>query len=272
MQSGEDPAHVASRVPGVAGFFLPHIDTTFLGRVMPGLSELVRILRARGVAVVNGGVTNISKRALQHFLKNIGLPTLAASRSGDPSELIIKKTNANCGGLADERFAAANPHIIPRKLVVRDEYVVQRRGDIEASDWTRSSHVFERYVANESGRFYRAYVLGRRIVISESASSGVVKKMGYGLPRTSRFFVRTGSTIRSHVACAASPACQVARFAAAAQLNFGALDLVEDRNGVVFICDVNITPFWGEDEPRIENYLRAALEDQHVEFRREARA
>lgn len=243
--------------------FLFHIDLTFTTEFPKHRPLLLSGLDARGIRALNGSVVDISKRSLQSVLRRLCLPSLTADPDGDPDERVIVKSNLNAHGHPERRLSATDRAALdlPRNLDTIDPYEIVRRRDVPLERWQTPAVSVERFVDNPRGRFFRAYVAGHSLIVCESLSPAPIKKMGYGLPRSTFLFRLRHTPEPLH----ATPnrICHVARdvwtLVGEMRLDFGTVDLVEDERGAVYICDVNSTPYWNEHEPDIVTFLRAGL-------------
>lgn len=249
--------------PGTRAFLF-HLDLTYGAGLPAGRSDLIQALQASGCRVLNADLTDVSKREVQAVCRRVGARCLAASRAGAEDEMVIVKTNLNCHGRPEERLTGEQLErlVPPGAVAVLETYPVLRREAVADDLWDAGALSIERYVENRSGRFYRAYVAGTHIILSESATPGVIKKMGRGLPRTN-YFAGDGSTAAGY---GAAPSAliheafeQVRMVRQGFAMDFGAIDLVEDDQGSTYVCDVNPTPYWGESEPLMDDFLRAGL-------------
>jgi len=210
---------------------------------------------------------NISKRRVQAICYQSELNITAATNHGDASELLIVKTNRNCGG---KREARLTPEI--RCLLgVQSEpfwdradhgYLVMPRCQIPATVWSDPGLVVERYIENEEHLFYRVYFLGRRFAISEASEQALVKTIGRAERLRLLLFTRDlHNTTADSIPRDLQPAVQEClQFVAAASIEFGCLDMLRDAAGNFYVVDINSTPHWGrESEFRIIDYIRHGI-------------
>jgi hypothetical protein len=250
---------VLARLPDGTRRFLFHVNLTMTARFPRDRARLVVALVRRGIEPLNHRVVDVSKRGLQSVLARLGLPTTAAQQRGDPREWVIVKTNYNAGGRQERKLRRGRRvrlGIAPAsRIITRSRgYRVLRREDVPGAWWDDRSLFVERYVSNAEGRYFRAYVLHDRIVVSAITSARRVKKADPGLPRENHLFLR-GS------ACAAVPDALrllVERFIAEVSLDYGTLDVVADDRGAFHLVDVNTTPYWGrrEQQSALIDHLR----------------
>ena len=235
--------------------FLFHLNLTFTAR-LPGKREvLCRELERKGIEVWNGLVSDTTRRTIQRRCRELRLASTLASQEGDPDELLIVKTDLNYGGsyerrlTAEERERLGLPEPSAHIRGPGDYRVIPRR-EVDNELWSDPGLVIERYIQNSRRSYFRAYVLGDRLVISEAVSPRHIKKMEVGLPRRNAFIpLRDLKNLREPVMDWVAPSLlrTLLTFLEGFGLAFGALDLVEDDGGQAFIIDVNPTPYWGTE-------------------------
>jgi hypothetical protein len=261
---GEDPPRILRRLGATTpSTFVFHVDLTDSSRCPFGRSRLTNALTLRGWRVLNPAFTDVSKRFVQKVCRRAHLNVTAAGEAGDPNEVVIMKTNRNYGGKPE---AALAPSTRARLRIaaepVRDSpdhgYIVCTRKQVPAAVWKSPAFVVERYVENSRNFFYRAYLLDGHVALSEGEDPALVKTIG----RAKRhrlvlfsFSVRRGvmGEVPPDLAGAADA---VSRFAAAARMDYGCLDVLWDGAGGFYIVDITTTPHWGrEDEWRILSFM-----------------
>ncbi|HEX2190540.1 MAG TPA: hypothetical protein VHG51_16650 [Longimicrobiaceae bacterium] len=273
VRVGESGDEVLQRLPDGIRWFVFHVNLTYSDRVPTGRAALLASLRARGIEVLNGRVLDISKTTVQRACAGAGLGSTLAGRDGDPAQLVIVKTDCNCGGLSEVILKPADREILdlahqPTPAWTRD-YPVLPRGDVPPETWDAGDFVVERFVSNRSNRFFRAYVVRDRLVVSRVVDPEPVKRMPAGIPREDFFFTlegpAAGRPVLVHADADDPPgdvAGDVARFCLSFGLDFGALDVVQDDDGASYIVDVNTTPVWGKTGHRdILEFLATGLRD-----------
>jgi hypothetical protein len=85
--------------------------------------------------------------------------------------------------------------------------------------------------------------------LSTVVDHATLKKMPPGIAREEVFF-ELGDSATGRSVSAARCLAAVTKFVEHVALDFGAIDIVEDDHGRVYIIDVNATPFWGQAEPK----------------------
>jgi hypothetical protein len=265
---GETAEDVLARLDPACSMFVFHINLTQSSRVPLDRTVLVEGLRARGIAVRNAQLTDISKRRLHEICARIGAASPRASRDGDPDEHLVLKTTYNYHGLREtlltveerELLGYDSPHDVPRREDA--EYAIVARRDVPDALWTSPHWVVERYITNAAHRFHRVYVAGDAMVVSRAFDPSTFKKMPEGIERTSFYMtvgdVRRAPAIPDDIA-AVGALC--ARIAIAEEVEYGALDVVSDDRGAYYVIDINATPHWGDGgHPTLLSYLGAGLE------------
>jgi hypothetical protein len=258
---------VRDRLPPDVGTFVFHIDLTDSSRCPAGRAELVRFLRGRGARILNGGVTDISKRHLQAVCAAHGLPVTRASPSGPADEPLIVKTNRNYGGKPEAELDAAlrAAYAVDAREVVHAKdhgYRVLPRAEVEPSVWADEGLIVERFVANPEDLFYRVYFIGRHVAISEGREHGPVKTIGRAERRRLLLFRADESESYAAPAHLRRLVEVTVRFIRAASMDFGCLDVVRDAGGEFYVIDMNATPHWGaEKETRILDFLRSGCDE-----------
>lgn len=264
---GECGCDILVKLPPKIRWFAFHINLTDSRRVPRQRSDFCAALQGRGIDVINGHVPNISKREVQRVCRAAGLPTTAAPRDGDPEELVIVKTDRNFGGENEARLrehdrvqlGLADGH---RRKCHHLNYWIGKRRDASPAAWASEEWVVERYVRNRYNFFFRAYVLRKQFILSRVIDDSLIQKMPSGITRQNWFFRLPGFELCSGAENAEirAVAHAVGRFVAEVQLDFGALDAVQDDCGSSYVIDLNTTPYWGgEDHPFMLDFLTSGL-------------
>lgn len=259
-------------VDGAApGAVLVHIDASQPHALIKGYDRLCEALGTLGCTVWNGGVSDLRKRSLQSMLAAIGLPTVAAAAEGPADEPLIVKTNLNSRGIAEWEMADEERDAIglgPRRASPLDgrSYPVMTRAEVPAEWWSDTDLAIERYVDNRDGRFSRFYVAGENYVLCTGRSAATVRRMAdaadrydYLLDRINAVDPRLDELLPPGAVAAALAALAVVL---ASGLDYGAVDLVQDDDGVPYVVDVNLTPYWGDvggEDSKMLEHLRAGL-------------
>jgi hypothetical protein len=272
---GQKPDRLAKRLPRGARLLIVHLDISDNAPFISSAQEFGRVLSERGVEVLNHLLPDIRKRTVQACCQSYGLPSVAAGENGDEDELLIVKTDLNSGGSREQLLSAAlkaqfNLPISIGRLNGVSGYFVKRRGDIGADIWQDPDLVVERYMTNPLGRFYRVYVAGNAVVISEAYDQKPVKRMGGNIRRHNHRLWRQKERLHwdSGSGSALSPALlrTAGVFAHRFQLDYGAIDVVESQAGEFHVVDVNKTPYWGdESQPGLLEHLRQGFSKAQID-------
>jgi hypothetical protein len=238
----DSAAAILNRIKPSVKAFLFHIDATHLDAWPADRTALVGALRQRGIAPLNGRVTDISKRYIQRLCRQLGLPAVDAPSAGDPEELLILKTNANYDGAAERKLGLA-PHGAPKN------YRVLPRRALDPALWADPWFAIERFISNRQDLIWRVRVLGDSVMLTEAVVPGPIKKLEQAT------WCRHAFTTLA----ARSPILDLTRrFVHAFGLDHGALDFAVDDAGVFYLTDVNHTPGLTVLEPDQLAFFRAA--------------
>jgi len=261
-QVGDRAADVLDAVPAGTTHFAFHLNCTITHGFPEGREELVAGLRDRGIQVLNGATTDISKRRVQRLCADLGLNTAIATREGDPAERIIVKTDLNFGGdsewaLTDEQRGALG--VGPGSDIIwnPNHYRVLPRREVEEAWWADPRLVRERFISNAGDCWYRAFLFLDRLAVCELHTPNLIKKVGESEVR------RVWMTSLAEAAVpAGAPAVLVEalrRFAPAFPLDVGTIDAVVSDAGDYFLIDVNTTPAFNYPIDGVIDHMRGAL-------------
>ena len=265
----ESPERLANRLPRRARLLILHLDITDNAPFIADAAQLGRLVSQRGVAVLNGLAGDIRKTTVQARCKAYGLPSVTAAAEGSADELLIVKTDLNSGGtreqqLPEDQRARFSLPARPGRVNGPSGYFVTRRTDLGEDVWKDPDLVVERYMSNPQGRFFRVYVVGEAIVISEAYDEIQVKRMGGDIRRHNHWLWRQGEQLRAYTG--SEPGLPPALLSTAGifmhrfKLDYGALDIVESEAAEFHVVDVNKTPYWGnERQPGLIEHLRLGL-------------
>jgi len=268
---GESNSDILERIPAdFTGTFAFHINLTDSSACPRDRAGLLAQLHARGIGILNAGPVDISKRFVQAACQRAGLRSTLASRQGDPSEVLIVKTDRNYGGIPEARLSRDDLNTLAISAYAIDKqpdhgYVVAPRRDLPVAVWDDPSRVVERYIENQSQLFYRIYLLGNRCAISEGREQAWVKTIGRSQrQRLVLFSIDPAGKIDGAIPPDLQTAVSaVLDFVSVTELDFGCLDLMRDDSGNFYIVDMNTTATWGaETEVRIIEYLAPRDESQ----------
>jgi hypothetical protein len=261
---GETTAQIVARSPsGFEGVFGFHIDLTTCSRCPNDRGTLKSELAHLGISTLNVHIVDISKRFVQGVCRRAGLNTTEAAKEGDPSELLIVKTNRNYGGRPEAKLSSE----LREAFEVSEEathdgpdhgYVVVPRIRVPLAAWNNPASVVERFVENDRYVFYRAYFLRHRFAISEGRERALIKTIGRAERLRLVLFSTemAGNIVGDIPADLQSATDALLRFTRMTSMEFGCLDILRDQEDQFYIVDMNATPHWGaETEFRIIDHL-----------------
>ncbi len=266
---GEAADDVLSRLDACPEWFIFHVNLTFTERCPADRERLTAGLAAAGTRMLNAGVTDISKANVQQGCREAGLNSTLAELEGDPDELLIIKTNCNCGGVGEKLLPPEQRERLDLPYAPAEywhrEYRVLPRAQVPPELWSFQDLVIERYVNNAQQIFFRAYVCRNHLIVSRVVDEKPLKRMPEGIPREDFLFRVNGSPEIVEADASDPPeglAEEVVRFCRSFRLDFGALDIVQDDEGRYYIVDVNTTPVWGNTgHPDLIGFLASGIEE-----------
>jgi hypothetical protein len=271
----DDPVRLLDSLPAGAKFFFYHLDITDLSRFPNKRTRFNERLKQRGVIVLNGEVTSISKQNIQTLFQFNGINSTRASPEGHAEELLIVKSDYNHGANTErnlskmEKRALKLPDIqeaIPNAL----GYYVLKRRDLDPSMWRLPGIIVERYISNHTDLFFRVYLLGKALVVSRVINPALLKKMYAGIIRSNLFLRMERESAHVTEAGYEPPKGLISTILAARhcmKLDFGAMDVVVDDSLTPFIVDVNTTPYWGAiGQEGILTFLRQGIAGSEMEY------
>jgi hypothetical protein len=266
-QIGETAEQVLARIDPGCSMFVFHVNLTRSSHVPLDRAVLLEGLRARGIAVRNARLTDISKHRVHEICARAGAASPRATRDGDPDERLLLKTTYNFHGVREATLTVEQRQMLgydsPHDMPPREdsEYRIVARREVPDAFWTSPHWVVERYITNTAHRFHRVYVSGDAMVVSRVFDPSTFKKMPEGIDRVS-FYMTVSQVLRAPAVpddiAAVGALC--ARIVEAGDLEYGALDVVSDDHGTHYVIDINATPFWGDGgHPTLLSYLGAGL-------------
>jgi hypothetical protein len=260
---GETSVEVERRTPADTTCFAFHLDLTHTSAMPTDRRALVDRLHARGITVINGLLTDISKRHVQSCSAASGFPMIIAEADGDPDELLIVKTDLNYGGHSErdiepwERRHLGLPMADTWRRTSRTYTVVPRRA-VPHDTWARADLLVERFVTNATGLFFRVHTFLDRMVVTAAVHPDPIKELAWGVPRQDFYFKGDRAAPDPAQVYDLSDACNRAdidanlpalrRFCRRIGLDFGAIDVVVDDHGQWYVVDANATPFWNRSD------------------------
>lgn len=266
---GEAVERVVRRLPRGCRVVLPAINLTQPWRLLPAKAALRAALARRGIALLNYRVEDQGKRALQAGLARLGLPATAAAAGGDPDEPLLVKSELNSGAIAERQLSPAQRAAlglapVPPQVPGRDDYLLLPRRQVPPAWFADPWLHIERFIAAPDGVSFRLLLAGRR-------AAAMVRRGDAPVARAAR------ATLLDLVLLTAGPdgwqaerpshpslAAVLAAGWRVAQhfgLDFGALDVVVDREGRPHVVDLNLTPHQGtqRDNALLNRHLRSGL-------------
>lgn len=222
-----------------------HLDATITTKFPSERPALLAALSKRGIQALNGEVLDISKRCLHKFSREHGFVDVSAAEAGDPDELIIVKTDYNSRGSTERELTESDQALLglphDSAAPVDFQYHVGPRSSIDPSAWKNPALVCERFIRNDYGIWYRAFIRRPKMFVAQFRAAAPIKKDAKSvLLEITRLRTDDNSTMSNKIAS------MILRFADAFRLDFGALDIVTDLNGVAAVVDVNPTPWNGQ--------------------------
>jgi hypothetical protein len=251
-----------------ADLFALHVNLTDTSSTPVGRQRLFDEIKARHIVALNASVTSIAKRTIQAACRRSGLAVALIGEAGDPGEVVIVKSNLNYGGEHERQLGPDARMLLG--ITIDDEatpleaanYFTTTRSQVPERMWKSNDVVIERFVTNRHHTFYRAYTMMSHVVVSKVHDEATLKKMPTGISRQNWFYDATTSQAIAGPADAPSHVYDsVRRLRGELGLDFGALDIVEDDQGIPYIVDVNVTPYWGERHDDMVEFLREGLFD-----------
>ncbi len=262
---GEGAADVLARISPQTRSFAFHLNLTDSSRIPIGRAELVASLVARGCRVLNASPSDIGKRTLQRTCVALGLGSAVANEEGDDQELVIVKTDQNFGGHGDRRLHPSIRDALgiraPSMMVRRSkDYRILRRREVPSGVWFDPSLVVERFIVNDRQEKVRAYVAGEHLVISIISSPDAIKKFRNDLIRQNVLVTRGELSESGLLGSHESARAALQKLIEGLQLDFGAIDVVEDNEFNAWVVDVNVTPVWRDLDAEMRPFLREGIE------------
>jgi hypothetical protein len=261
---GERAQDLLERLPSAIDAFAFHLNLTNTKTLPAERSDFLDRTASHGVVVLNGGVTDISKKAVQSQCRSYGLPSATAELAGNPAELLIVKTDLNFGGhserqlVPDEREAAGSPRVSPL-LSDWTAYKVVRRDEVRPEWWDDPALTVERFIDNRLHRLYRVNFAGDRVVILRLTNPNRLKKIFSSTERLD-IYCRIEALRAGRVAgVERSVGAAIAVYLERSGMDFGALEIISDDAGASYIIDVNSTCYAAILNVRILAYLRRGL-------------
>lgn len=256
---------VLDACPANLDAFAFHLNCTRTDRFPECRFELIDTLLTRGVPVLNGHVVDIGKRSLQEVCRYLGLPhTAVTAEVGQPDELLIVKSNLNYGGFGERRMSVADRDFLgielpPPWMHNHDSYQLLKRHQIPKICWHDTTLAIERFVTNSHQRKHRVYFAGYNCIVSTYSDPDPIKR--YREEHTRQDHLVSEQTLAAAEYPALPISLQIAttRLRRQLRMDFGAIDIVEDEDGLCYVVDVNSTTFGRSLSPSHCEYLAHGL-------------
>ena len=256
----EDVEKLLDSLPSSPGVFLFHLDLSITEGFPLQRQELITALHELGWVTCNEQATDISKQGIQAQLAAAGCRSVTGRRDGSPDELMVIKSNYNYGGEGERHL----PETVRRRLGVDQlstsglNYMTSRRDEIRGDAWSDPSLTIERFVGNQRGHYFRAWIAGERTHLVELACPEEIKKVGISR-LVGLWNAHFDSTLPIPDPFADGVMTEVIKGSNALGLDFGALDVMLTDAGEPFIVDVNTTPWFqlhpGWEVSRLPDYV-----------------
>jgi hypothetical protein len=236
----DDVDTIMNRLEGDTDFLF-HIDLTVQDRIPPRRAALIEALTAAGIKVHNGSHADQRKRFLQSVTADLGLPSLTATKEGDPEEKLIVKTDLNVAGGPERRTVRRFPGLplplLPNRVCSPFEYYAARRRDIPDDVWSDPTLHIERCVENTKGTVLRSFWnQGKGVISVIENPDQLVKKQNDKCRRWNHT-----APIDALTETAFS---RMRRYAETLRLSYFTADWVVDENECPFLVDLNLTAQW----------------------------
>lgn len=256
---------VLARIPPETTHFLFHISVTITTAFPASRAGLLAALAARGIRTINAGVTDISKPAIQRQCAEFSLPVALAARTLPADTPVIVKTSLNFAGktekyLPQSELARLGMHLA-QHVPDPGNYRIIAAGEVPQSWWDDPALCIERYISNDEGRYHRALLWQDRLAVLEAINPHSIKKADGNVSNRWLRFRLVGGRYRSADGLDSDLEpllTQVAAYAHATGLSFGAIDAVLSNRGEHYIIDVNTTPFTRPIHAEIYDHLGGA--------------
>jgi hypothetical protein len=273
LTPGERADRLLAAIPAGARLVFMHIDLSVTDGFLTHEAEFLDGLAARGITVLNMRATDIRKRTMHDVCRARGLPLAETGREGPPDEMVVVKTNLNCGGAPERRMLTDGRQAsalllgeLNDQMHDSTDYQVCRRGDVPEAAWSDPSLVVERFIENPDGVLYRATVLGRATRVAAIWSDDRIKKSSAPVRKRVDYFYWQDNGTHVPLGPSNDTALQVVetarRLGEAMGVDYHGTDCVMDADGALIPIDINKTPWWGDmQRPAVVEHLRRGLDD-----------
>lgn len=257
-----DDCDVLLRLADGAQGFIFHLDCTLTSRFPLCRDRLIQTLRTAGCVVLNARAVDLRKTTIQKICARLSMPTTLAASQGAADELVVVKTDFNARGAAERGLPEQVQRDLgvscPETVISRFGYRVLARAEVPRGWWADPSLAIERFIANRSDVYYRAYVCRDRVAIACAFRPGRIKKMVCGATRHVQL-ARLSDPVESVLLDVPFPLGMLSKFVRSMGLDFGTLDIVRDDEPTFHVIDANTTPYWCEQIPGVLTHLAEGL-------------
>jgi hypothetical protein len=267
----ESPKRLLRRLPRGINRLLFHLDISDEAPFSTDRSELIQLLSERGIELWNGHIPNICKRTVVSACESYDLPSLRPAAIGPTDELLIVKTDLNCGGVREQLLPTILKErhglpSVPGKMMNRNDYFVRPRGELSSEIWNDPELVVERYLTNSAGRFFRVYVVKNSVVVSQGYTDSKFKRMNGGVRRQNFWLWRESEAVVPFRGSGSELPPALLRilgvFIARFRVDYAAIDVVEGNQEDFYIVDVNKTAYWGNEyQEGLLEHLRRGFDE-----------
>jgi hypothetical protein len=221
--------------------FLFHIDLSVQDRIPGCRGALIEALISAEIAVHNAFHMDQRKRHLQKTSRELGLPSLTATKEGDPEEKLLVKSDLNVGGGPERRALSRFPRMpvpaLPSRVTSPFEYYASRRKNIPEEMWNDETLHIERCIENPKGIVLRTFWnQGKAVVSIIENPHEIVKKRNEKCRRWN-----DAQPIDSLTETAFA---RMRLYADHLKLSFFAADFVVAEDNSAYLVDLNLTPQW----------------------------
>jgi hypothetical protein len=240
---------IVTRLPGDTNAFCFHLNCTKTGQFPLCRAELIEALEAKGIPVLNGYVTDTSKRSLQQACEYLGLPTVATREAdGRPNDLVIVKTDLNYGGFGERGLSSADKQrlgipVAESPINSTYDYKVLTRSSVPDQWWKDLTLVVERFVKNRYNRKFSVYFGGTAFVAVLMVSTEEIKKFSPTHFRQEFLLTEQDCAEVAHPDLPSGLQLGTVRLLRHYRVDVGAIDVVEDDDGCCYPIDLNPTTY-----------------------------
>jgi hypothetical protein len=244
-----------------------HIDLSNYKSFFSDTQDPHSVAQKFGIQVLNYGLYDISKKKLQQVLMNLNLPSSAIIKeAARGNEMVIIKSDFNFGAYLERELSP--PELTQlgincdfQKIPRFNEYRVLDAQCVPEDLWKQNGIAIEKFIQNDQGTYVRIFKYFERYVLVRLTVPGKeIKKMSDSRDRL-RFYYEKEQIPSIPDKKINDAALMANKFFTGWNIDFGAIDIVTDNNGINYIVDFNDTPFWGRpywgkgNETKLISYL-----------------